>query len=428
MPTILPILIECIALFPIFMWVNGLILSEVFKGFNWFYLILFCLSGLIIGRLTENKVIKLVGMLVVSISLIVAFFEYQSIWQAVFLFCFVNLLLYRGTLYSNVERNNILSLHVLWVFSLPIYFISYFFFRFSTNFNYDEQLLSWVGMAFVITLLFLSNSDHLKHAALSKHKEKQVEPTINRQNRIYIICLFLVVLLLTHFNIFWSIIQTILRTLFRIFSWLSPEPDHIQRQVTEPRGEDMLDHIEPSEPSLFIEIIEMILKFFTLIILIGLVLFALIKFVPKVYLLSKQLLHHLIKIISKVFQKHEQEAYLAYEDEKESLLDWKDWQQRVVQKTNQFISRFKRKPNWAKLSDKEKVRYLYKQFVLQSRRSGYECSQSETAHEFIKRVGSSGPLSKEEKDQLDLLYNEARYSDHPLEGAERIDVLNKLRE
>lgn len=427
-PMILPILIEWIALFPVFMWVNGLILSEEFEGFKWFYLILFYLCGQIIGRLTKNKVIELVGLLVVSIGLIVVLFEFQSIWQVVFLLCFVNLLLFRGTLYSNVEQNSALSLQVLWVFSLPTYFISYFFFRFTTNFNYDEQLLSWMGMAFVITLLFLSNSDHLKHAALSKHKEKQVEPTINRQNRIYIICLFLVVLLLTHFNIFWSIIQTLLRTLFTIFSWLSPEPSLTERQVTEPRGENMLDYIEPSEPSLFFEIIEMVLKFFTLVIFIGLILFALIKFVPKVYLVSKQLLHHLIKILSKVFQKHEQETPLIYEDEKESLLDWKDLQQRVVQKTNQFISRFKRQPNWDKLSDKEKVRFLYKQFVLQSRHSGYEYSPSETAHEFIKRVGSSGPLSKEEKDQLDLLYNEARYRDHPLERTERIDLLNKLRE
>lgn len=423
--------LEYLALFPIFLWFNGLLLSNTFHGFDWFYLLGYYWLGIMVGSWFNKQVLQWGNILLLS-GIFIYFFDMNTLWITLLVFVLMSAILYRGILYANESSDQIFRLELMWAFSVPLYFISYPIFRWAATFDYDENLLSFVGIVFIVLLLFLLNNDHLKNATLAKGDRKRINHKVQRQNRFYLIMLFVVVFLITQYNVVRSVLSYFARSVFQFFLWLlqvfqgSPE----EEGRIGPAGEmDFFVTEETSERSRLAEIIDQILyTVITILIIIAVLILVYITFKKLSRLLVRfsQFVRHIIGVLANKSDKWNKTSKTGYDDEKESLLEL-NWHKKIVDNTKKFVrKKFAKRINWEKLTDQEKVRFLYKQFIIQAERDGYQIQASDTALEAVTLVNGEWILTEHERETLAKLYNKARYSNEPLEDVKILDQFTKL--
>ncbi|MCE5342415.1 MAG: hypothetical protein LLF96_02345 [Eubacteriales bacterium] len=166
---------------------------------------------------------------------------------------------------------------------------------------------------------------------------------------------------------------------------------------------------EAAEPGTFAQIMEKIAIVVAVILLAALAIIVL-------YQIGK-MLRKLIRKVWKRLQAYSKKIGDDYEDSSETLLVWRDVQNTVKQKWEQYRRRARIVP-WDQLTAREAVRRIYALLLLRSKQSDPALTVQETLAN-----GGMG-LTPENAMELAALYDEARYSDHAISD-ERAQAMRK---
>lgn len=354
---------------------------------------------------------------------------HHSVLSYLFVFSMNCVILYRSTLYAEREVEKLITFTSLWLFGFPIYFISYFIYRF-IDFLYPYLgFITWTGILLVVITLFHSNRHLLKSSTLSKQKQPFVTGSIKGKNQAYLLVIIGIIAIITNFNMIqYFFYKAAVTVISMILSFLALFENDKPIESTPPPAEAAFPKLEGAEPSIFAVIMEKIMQiaFYSvgLIVCIFLIFFAGKKLGYLFTIWFKWLKKHLNQIFH--LSHHEHEEGVHYFDEKESLIDLKKWGKGKKNQAKELIFHlFKIKTKWEKLSDREKVRYVYRQLIVYQVKHGLTFKLSRTPREMINEIHKRRGDHQKELITLIDTYGKARYGNHDLriEDIEEITLL-----
>ena len=183
-----------------------------------------------------------------------------------------------------------------------------------------------------------------------------------------------------------------------MFSLFAPQGE---MEAAQPSGNSFEAMMEAApEPSLFARIMEIALIVVAVLVTAVILFFAL----RVLYRVLKRVLRGILARL----QAYRQRISADYVDQSETLLDWNELRQSAKSRIDQLKRRYMPTP-WEKLSPAQRVRRVY---ALLLRRPKEAPSPALTAQETL----SSGTLRlpPDAAASLAALYDQARYSDHPI--------------
>ncbi|KKI90053.1 hypothetical protein WQ54_23340 [Bacillus sp. SA1-12] len=359
---------------------------------------------------TQKRVVYLTATIFINAG-VTAFFH-ESLLTYVLIFLANCVIFYRSILYAEREIENLISFTSLWMFGFPIYFIAFFAYRFVNRLNPYLEIITWSGILLVTITLFLSNHHMLKTSTLSKQKKPFVTGSIKGKNRAYILVILFVIAAISNLETIKHFLYKLTSTvLSMILSFLSLFEKDEPVESTLPTNEAVFPVIEKGDPSAFAVIMEKLMY----VLFFGIAIVAIVFFIifagKKFGRLFKLGLKWLIERLNQIFKirEIEQEEEIQYIDEKVSLIDFKKWRRGKEDQAREIFSKlFSRKPKWDELSDKEKVRFAYRQVVLDEVKQGLNFNVSQTPTETVNEIKKS---ATEQKDLqiLSETYDKARY-------------------
>ncbi|OAS82131.1 MULTISPECIES: hypothetical protein [Metabacillus] len=375
----------------------------------------------------KKRMIYLVFTILISACSAILFYENLLSYLVVFICnCII---FYRSILYAEREIDKLFSFPKLWMFGFPIYFLAYFVYRFIDHLSPYLKIITWTGLLLVVITLFTSNSNSLTSSTLSKQKKPFVNGSIKRKNQAYILIFISIIAVITNFKLIQlflykatvAIISTIL-SILSIFEKNGPI------ESAPPPAESATPVLEGGEPSTIAVILDKIMQFtfysLALIVSVALIIFA----GKKLGYFLKKGLKWVLNFLNQIFHlgHREQEEGIQYFDEKESLINIKKWGHDKKNQTKELIFHlFNRKPKWEDLSDREKVRYVYRLLVENKVKQGFILKVSHTPYEIISEVNKN-----KNQNELKILlksYGKARYGkqDLSLHELEEVSLLLK---
>lgn len=405
-------ILESFSLFPFFLWMNTLFLSQLFSGdLLLLYFIVYPLStGLaFIYQHLIARVFFTIGILALFVYIV----PFSSTFQTV-TGCFIfGILIQRGFMYRLSDPEAAFPRTLMWTISLPSYFVSYFFY----NSNHYEGWLVGSALILIMHLLIITNQEHLNSKERGQHGKTSMLRIIRRQNYVYLGMLMATLFLLLRYNVVATGLVFVLKQLFKLLGQneLAQTPPE---ELPGPQSMD-LSNIEVREASAFILIVDKILEVIMMLIVSLAILGLLYLLIKRLPVIGKQIEGAMKRIFNIIFNRRRVVSFdkvSAYEDESSQVFHLGEW-------LNQRKHMFKRGKTatirWQTLSTKKQVRYLYKQLIKKGESLGISYHASLTAKEYLKLL----PKQLFEEDQwqqhLTELYNKARYSTHDIYSVAR---------
>jgi hypothetical protein len=421
---------ECLVLFPvilligiffipshlIWIWIGSLpvlfMLGLLFRTLlmnhkRWVYLFLTLLTGSLMPLIAMND-----GLLSIVISWIIGFS-----------------VTYRAILYAQHSWEDVFSVSILWV-GLPIYFVAYFFYRYNGTLYPYLDAMTWAGMVTLVLTLFLTNSAILKTATLSNEKRPFLSRTLKWHNRFFILTTIIIILLLTNYKLLQDAFSNLTAMISNWIKWFfslfgNDEPV----EATAPELPEQPSFGEQGEASAFAEMIERI------VIIVAIVV-GIVACLVLLYYLSKKMRRWLKKgfawvlaFLNQMLQRTDQDDEdRQYIDEKESLMDWKQWRKNYEDKVKDWLSSmFKREPRWEDLpNNRERVRYLYRHFIMQQMKNGYQLKRYHTPSEAIDDIQKRNSTNESNVNELEKKYSKARYGNQEISDQNIKDINSNI--
>ncbi len=282
------------------------------------------------------------------------------------------------------------------------------------------SLLLWCGIGALVITLYVSNSQMLL-LETAGGEDSAVPAGVRRHNRLQVGLLLAAVLLL-------AFLQRLDQVLMWLRDWIrtllgnsgKPEPELIttpEQTLFEPMFPE-----EQKEPSALLMLME---KLLTTLIFAGLVLLFIwllyqgLKRVPGFAAIIRRWLSRLLNQQSGSF------AHDGYVDEVETVLDW-NGRKRDKERRN---SGKQGRERWQESMDaKDKVRFLYRSWLRQKRKQGYEPLLHHTPRETLHDLQKTGKDEQGVIHPLTDLYERARYGKDEIKSEEIMRIKEKMKE
>lgn len=410
---------EYLLLLPFF-FIFGILLMRESQLWSW----LISLFGLfIIGLLFRMTFFKQKWWLFSLVSIVIgvssAFVFDDRMWFVIILAMIHVIIVYRGMMYSSQTWEDLLPLSFLWVGSLGIYFVSYFIFRFAEILNPYLDYITMFGAILIVMVMFASNSDHLKRTTLSKKEKPFVSQTIKKHNRVFLtITIGLIALIANGKQIregLWNGFRAVVKWLLDLISSGKTE-EMIEEPAPAPSMDPALPFDEPKEPSAIaklLEVITMYMVYFLLVIGVIILILLLIKKTRRWIINGFRLIIQFLKNI--VSQMTELDESVQYVEEKESIFDWQEWKEEQQSRASGLIRNiFKRKPSWHALTNQQKVRYVFRNFVL-NETNLKKLQEHHTPREILEELKSMTEVDEAQIEQLRNAYEHTRYGEQDVD-------------
>ncbi|MDQ0229953.1 hypothetical protein [Metabacillus malikii] len=415
-------IIEFILILPILLLVGILFVSNKMGIWLLILPLLFIigfLSSSVIHEKAKTRFFLTVLMFLTSIPITLLFNnQFFTILMLSFVHCLVFI---RGRYYHVIAADKVLTPYLLWVLGFPVYFLAYFTYQYFGVLTPYIPVITWSGLIFIITTLFLSNSGVLKASTLAKNNKPIVSKAIKQKNSLYLLGMIGIVTLITSFGIVkYVIVQGFSLFISGLLWFLSFfESDEESIQQSPPATEQSFPVLERGEPSTIIVILEKIMYIAFYIIGTVICIMLIVYGGKKVMRLIKTSYQWLMNRVGQLLQlsNHNSENGLVYIDEKESLIDIKKLQKDTKEKvTKLFFKPFtQRRQKWENLTEREKVRYVYQQLVKeQILHHGYQYKRTNTSTETLTEIINEIDSMKPEVITLLDSYGKARYSNQML--------------
>ncbi|QGQ98278.1 DUF4129 domain-containing protein [Paenibacillus psychroresistens] len=422
--------IEILLFFPILFLVHNWIIST--ETFIWIALLLvfYSLGYLASAWLYLNKWYSLLGV-GLSCSCLIVYGGLGLTLSGIFTGLLGFYLFFRGTFIATRAWNNVFPTPIYWL-GLGSYFLVSVYYRLQPETRVHLPLLFWLGLISVaITLLVISQERIIQESLPEKNGRHLVNKKQLWHGRIIsiaVLCIITIVATvkqlaegLTYLNhIFWQGVLYIARKISQLFSSPPQEP---QPEQTPPPAQ--LPPAESAEPSAFWMWVEKILYIVVIAVVCVVALYL-------IYILGKRLIRLgrlLYNWLNRRLNQDGIEQETGYEDESTSLTSWGDLIKSYGSKASNWLERMrKREVKWSDLTtNAEKARYLYRLFVMKSLSKSTKIDSHLTAQEMILTIQQRMPELSDSSEQLASLYNQARYSDHPIQDEDITKLKNSLK-
>jgi hypothetical protein len=335
----------------------------------------------------------------------------------------------RGTFITKRGWKNVFPIHYYWI-GLILYFVESVIFRINPDTRVFLPVLFWLGFLSVAVTLIMTGQDRIIQESLpDKNGRHQVNPNQLRNNRLFSIAILMIIFMVAAIKqiseallwlnrIFWSSVRYIIHILNKLTS--SPPQEAAPNKAAPPPLLSSND-----SPSVFWVWLEKCLYILIIVVTIALMLFLLYKFYKWVRRNSAAL----YKWIMGKLSKNRIEAVSGFEDESTRLVTFGGLIKGYSSKVSDWLELLrKREVKWSDLTtNAERIRYLYRQFVVKNLSKGTKINLDLTAQETIsamqQKKGQSSHLNEK---LLSRLYNQARYSNHSIHDEEVEEFGNKI--
>jgi len=400
--------LEAFSFFPIFLWVNALLFNGIFEGERLLlYFIVYPLATAL--SFIHHHFLWRTVYTISIVLLFVWIIDATSMVVALGVGLFLATAIQRGFLYRLADADAVFPRTLMWIISVPSYFVSYFFFQSHTI----EDWLVGSAVILIIALLLLTNHEHLQAKERRNANQTSMFLTIKRQNYLYLLVVIVGVLLLVRYNVVAATLVVILRQLFKLLGQGEP-PETPPEEGMGPVAMD-LSNVEVNEPSLFAQIIDQVLEIITISIFSVFVLFILYVLIKRLPGIGKKLEHVVSRLYHVLFKRRFHTTDLktaAYEDETEQVFSFKEW----LDKRKPSWTKGTKKVNWRELDMKSQVRFLYKQLIDVGKTRGLDYRQSQTAAEYVLSMPDDVFKQDHWQKEVTDLYQKARYSTHDVQS------------
>src|SRR5690625_2182754 len=326
------------------------------------------------------------------------------------------IVVYRGMMYASQPCNILLSISFFWMGGLTIYFVGYSIFWFIETLNPYLNQLTVFGVILIIMTMFVANDDHLKTSTLSSEKKPFVSKPVQNQNRIFLAMTIVIIALIANGKIvrdvLWNIFKTSINWLLKALAGTVKE-----NGIEEPPPPIDFSFLSADEePSATMKFLEVLLMY-AMYIILGIVAIVIVLLLIKktriwIVKLIRQIIQFLKRILSQITERNETTQYT---EEKESVFDWQEWKDEQQSKAKGFIQNiFKRKPSWNSLSNQEKVRFVFKNFLLQEI-DVTTFSRHATPRETLEQLKLTAQVEESQLDQLRMAYEQTRYGEQDID-------------
>jgi len=386
---------------------------------NWLlYLFVLFIFGVIFRSLFHKQKWWLFSLFSIIVGTSFSFIFADDLLVMIILTLIHVLMVYRGMMYVSQAWEDVLPLSFLWLGGLGTYFTGYFIFRFVESLNPYLHYITMFGVILIVMIMFVSNADHLKNATLSKDKKPFISRTVKNQNRVYLILTILIIALISNGqmirNGLWNGFRSVIRWLIELLSG-SSEGEKIEEEPPQ-LPMDTVPFEEPNEPSFIAKIIDMIMMYIMYIGLAVILTILLLLLIKKTRIWIKNGFRQIIQFLRKIVnQVNERNEATQYTEEKESVFDWQEWKNEQQSKAKGFIQNiFKRKPSWNSLSNQEKVRFVFRNFLLQEIDVA-TFRRHATPRETLEQIKLTAQVEESELEQLRMAYEQTRYGEQDIE-------------
>lgn len=419
-------IVEVLCFLPIYVILASLILP-VDKVWLWIiFLPVNYLIGILLASFVPHKrtFLRFAGMIVFGVALNYLLIGFE--WLYLILWAINVYLVLRGILFEEYKWSNIFPKTILWV-GYGIYFVSLFLFnRIESMQPYFTPCL-WLGVAYVIITLFVTNMETLKSATLSGKDKEVVSESQKIFNWSLIAILTFIILIISFFNklkdAVWWFFSQIGIMLWKAYMFLIGLMSPGGSGGSDGGGgqADMLAGLADETERTVIPWVEKMIEIFAITILV-------IGALAFIFFGGRALLRVIIKLYKKFMEmiKGGGEAVFtgSYTDEKESMADLKEIGQIYRKRISEWWKdRMDREAKWSDLKDnRERVRWLYRSFFYRKFKQGYEFKEYLTPEEVIN--DAKGTFDGDNLGELAEAYREARYSPHQPDD-EKVEKLFK---
>ncbi len=331
------------------------------------------------------------------------------------------------------ERPLISSFPKLYCYSsLVLYFIFYYMYGKIVAAQSFQHYLLIAGLITIPTIFLLTNSELINEASREELKDSTSMPMVRKNNRILITITIVIGLIIAGFDKIKDGFLYVLKVIARFIMYVLQKLMELRQSTGGgqggPSGDGALE-LPPAEARPSSPFWDAVVQIIGTIFLIALLLFA-------IYFFTKQLIKLWRFIIAQIKKLMESGRWSGgpsdgYDDEKESLLDWKSIRQNYADSLRNWWEGIRSsEPKWSQLTDnRQRVRFLYRQLILQAIDSGFRFSSYRTPKETIHELVDLDKLNQDTAALMENLYGEARYGEDPIKDAQvdklRNDILNK---
>ncbi|MCR8631714.1 hypothetical protein [Paenibacillus radicis (ex Xue et al. 2023)] len=306
--------------------------------------------------------------------------------------------------------------------ALVVYFLCSLIWSYVPILQPYSYLLLWGGLASLAITLLMTNQSNMKQETLSGDKEPVLATAVVWQNRILIFIVMALILIVVMFR---KLQQAVIWLKELLLAWLrellarNPEPPPVDKAEQPPMNLSGLGEGGQAAPwLLWLEKAFMILIETALVLLLLYILYLIVRKLPG---LLKALYLKLMGILAR---KETHKGAGGYEDDVESLMDWKSLRDQLAARLKGWLPH-KSEPleKWEELKDnKEKVRYLYRAWILKAVGEGYQLKRHQTPLENTKDIQKWDPIKGQSPESLISLYEQVRYGGKAAEDREVNDL------
>lgn len=293
---------------------------------------------------------------------------------------------------------------------LGVYFVTAFLYPRAAALAAYAPWITGLGIAALAFTLYHSNSTMLRKETLHSigAKKPQVGADTKWRNRLMVLGLFGVALLISAVGALAEAARTGFAALFRavavLYAWLMSFIPLEQKSEPGSKAPSPLEGLPPpAEPSAFAKLMEQILYGAVLLLLAAVA-------IGLLYLAGKYAIRYIRRLMNWYGERLDADLGIGYVDEKQSLLDPRDWaKERADHWRQRLAALFRKEPGWNDLRDnRERVRHAYRRMLLGRIARGYEHDEGLTPRETGRKIERRSPLEQAEADSI-RLYEEARY-------------------
>lgn len=315
---------------------------------------------------------------------------------------------------------------VYYLISLLTYFITYLIYSRISGLLIYQPFLLIGGLIATVSSLIMVNSDVLMKASRADLKNSTSLPVVKKNNRLITFIMLVVISIIASYSVLMDYTTRALRATFLFLIRLI---DIIMNFLTSPvpggpmPGEEQSPFLPPVEGGSTSPIWDTIIIIFSYLIMAVLAIF-IIRFALK---LAHKLYLAIVKLIKRLLYDYKQvDGSGGYNDEKESLMDWQSLRHNYATNIKDWIERIlKNEPKWSDLTDnRQRIRYLYRHFVLRCISSGYSFKASLTSDETINELADKEQIDTNLHESFKHLYGKARYGDNSIDDSE-VEALRK---
>jgi len=315
--------------------------------------------------------------------------------------CVGAIFVFRGT--APLEPNDANQLRELLLPAIIVYFLAS---AIGLHFEPFADFRAWLtigGGATILLLIVRSNKLALIDANYSGRSDRSVPKSVLLRNRIMIGTFIAVLAFIAAFRFLealWHEFRTWLQALLAGLSSGQQEEPPAEPEAELPPQQPMLPEAT-GEPNAFLQLLESIMT----------VVFTILLCVGAVYLLYQ--LVRRIPGVAKLFAgwlaawrgRTRDEGAKGYEDEVEAIAPVESWPDRLIKRVSGWFGG----ESWSKLSEGEKIRYLYRRAFHEASRKGYVYRKALTPRENTEELGRMQPADSEKNREITAVYEEVRY-------------------